>query len=427
MDVSVEEINPVKKKLIVEIPVDLVSKEIDSAYEALKKKAKIKGFRPGKAPRSILEMYFKDYVKTEVIQRLIENTYEKAISEKNLQPVSPPLIDPGKLEGGKSFQYSAIIEVKPEFQLEGYLGLKLKQKKEPVREEDIEQRLNNLQNLHANLKTIEEDRLIKDGDYVIIDYEAKESGKPLEDGRAINFSVEIGKGQFFLELEQKLIGMKIGEERDIEVSIPKDYGYKNWAGKTISFNVKIKEIKEKVLPPLDDEFAKDVGGYSTLEELKARIREDMERERELEWKQKLREEIIDQLIENNKFEVPETMIERQARSLASSMKVRINAQGLTLKDMNITEDELVKEFGEVAKRQVRMFLILERIAQKEGLNVSEEEIEERIRDISERVNQKFEVMKRYYEKNDLIPELKNEILIEKTLNFLLEKAEIQTN
>lgn len=427
MNVSIEEINTVKKRLIVEIPVDLVSKEIDSAYEALKKKAKIKGFRPGKAPRRILEMYFKDYVKTEVIQKLIENTYERAISEKNLQPVSPPLIDPGELEGGKSFQYSAIIEVKPEIQIEGYLGLKLKQNGEPVREEDIEQRLNNLQNLHANLKTIEEDRPIKDGDYVIIDYEAKENGKQLEDGKAINFSVEIGKGQFFLELEQKLIGMKIGEERHIEVSIPKDYGYKNWAGKTASFNVKIKEIKEKVLPPLDDEFAKDVGGYSTLEELKARIREDMERERELEWKQKLREEIMDQLIENNKFEVPEAMIERQTRSLASSMKVRINAQGLTLKDMNITEDELVKEFSEVAKRQVRMFLILEKIAQKEGLNVSEEEIEERIRDISERMNQKFEVMKRYYEKNDLISELKNDILIEKTLNFLLEKAEIQTN
>ncbi len=427
MDVNIEEISPVKKKVTVEIPVEMVSKQIDSAYEGLKKKAKIKGFRPGKAPRSILERYFKDYVKAEVIQKLIEETYQNAISENNLNPISPPLIDPGELEAGKSFQYTAIIEVKPDFQLEEYLGLKIEASREPVKDEEIEERLKNLQNMHASLKTVDEQRPVQAGDYVIIDYEAKEGGKTIEGGKAINFSVEIGSGQFIKELEEKLIGMKIDEEKEIEISFPKDYGYKKWANKKISFHVRIKEIKEKILPPIDDEFAMDVGGYSSLEELKARLKEEIEREKELEWKRQLKERIIDQLIEKNRFEVPESMIERQAKILVSNTKLRLATQGLSLKNLDTTEDELLKEYQDLAERQVRTMLILEKIAEKEGISISEDEIENRFKELSEETNQKLDLIKRYYERNELITDLKKEMLMEKTLNFLFERAEITSN
>lgn len=427
MDVNIEEISPLKKKVTVEIPVEMVSKEIDSAYEGLKKKAKIKGFRPGKAPRSILERYFKDYVKAEVIQKLIEETYQNAISENNLNPISPPLIDPGELEAGKSFQYTAIIEVKPDFQLEEYLGLKIEASREPIKDEEIEERLKNLQNMHASLKTVDEQRPVQAGDYVIIDYEAKEGGKTLEGGKAINFSVEIGNGQFIKELEEKLIGMKIDEEKEIEISFPKDYGYKKWANKKISFHVRIKEIKEKILPPIDDEFAMDVGGYSSLEELKARLKEEIEREKELEWKRQLKEKIVDQLIEKNRFEVPESMIERQAKILVSNAKLRLATQGLSLKNLDTTEDELLKEYQDLAERQVRTMLILEKIAEKEGISISEDEIENRFKELSEETNQKLDLIKRYYERNELITDLKKEMLMEKTLNFLFDRAEITSN
>lgn len=426
MDVNIEEISPVKKKVTVEIPVEMVSKEIDSAYEGLKKKAKIKGFRPGKAPRSILERYFKDYVKAEVIQKLIEETYQNAISENNLNPISPPLIDPGELEAGKSFQYTAIIEVKPDFQLEEYLGLKIEASKEPVKDEEIEERLKNLQNMHASIKTVNEQRPVQAGDYVIIDYEAKEGGKTIEGGKAINFSIEIGSGQFIKELEEKLIGMKIDEEKEIEISFPKDYGYKKWANKKISFHIRIKEIKEKILPPIDDEFAMDVG-YSSLEELKARLKEEIEREKELEWKRQLKEKIVDQLIEKNRFEVPESMIERQAKILVSNTKLRLATQGLSLKNLDTTEDELLKEYQDLAERQVRTMLILEKIAEKEGISISEDEIENRFKELSEETNQKLDLIKRYYERNELITDLKKEMLMEKTLNFLFERAEITSN
>jgi len=179
MKVHVEEISPIKKKLNVEVPEDHVAKEIDVFYDELKKKAKIKGFRPGKAPRSILERYFKDYTTGEVVQRLIQETFPKALSEVSCSPVAPPAFDPQELENGKPFRYAAIVEVKPEIKIEDYAGLNLEGKKEDVRDEELEERLKSLQTLHAQLKTISEPREIRTGDYVILDYDAKMDGKAL--------------------------------------------------------------------------------------------------------------------------------------------------------------------------------------------------------------------------------------------------------
>lgn len=424
MKANVEEISSIKKKLSIEIPVDQVTKEVDSFYGELRKKAKIKGFRPGKVPRNILERHFKDYAKGEVIQKLIQDTYPTALSETNLHPVSPPVIDPGELENGKSFQYTAIIEIKPEIKMEGYLGLRIEGKKEGVKDEEVGERLRNLQNLHANLKTISEARPIQTGDYVILDYEAKKDGKSLEEGKAIDFSVEVGGGQFIPALEEKLIGLRPEEEKEIEVSLPEDYGYQKWAGKTISFHVKIKEIKEKILPPLDDEFAKDLGDYSSLEALKAKLKEEIEKEKELLLDRQLKDQVVDQLLQANSFEVPESMVDEQAKNLVSNTKLRLAAQGLALKNLSVSEEKLQEDYREMAKRQVRTFLILEKIASQEGISVTDDETEGRLKEIADRTHQKFDVVKRYYEKNGLIPELKAGVMTDKTLDFLLQKAEI---
>jgi len=426
MKANVEEISAIKKKVSVEIPEDQVSQEINSFYVDLGKKAKIKGFRPGKVPRNILERYFKDYVKAEVIQKLIQETYPQALSETNLQPVSPPMIDPGEFEGGKSFQYSVVIEVKPDIKLEGYTGLKIEGKKEEVKEEEIQDRLKALQNLHANLKTVSEVRAIQKGDYVIIDYEASLDGKPLEGGKAVDFTVEVGSGQFIPAFEEKLVGMKPEGESDIEVSFPEDYGYQKWAGKTISFHVKIKEIKEKILPPLDDEFAKDLGDYSSFEGLKTKLRGEIEKEKELALERQLKDQMLDQLLAANPFEVPGSLVEGQTKTLISDMKLRLAAQGLELKNLGLTEEKLQEDYKAMAEKQVRTFLILEKIAGQEGISVTDEEADNRLREISEGMRQKFDVVKRYYEKNDLLPEVKMGIIRDKTLNFLLEKANLNS-
>jgi len=425
MKVNVEDVSGVKKKVHVEIPQEDVSKEVDAFYEDLKKKAKIKGFRPGKVPRNILERHFKDYVKAEVIQKLVQETYPTALSETQLQPVANPMIDPGDLESGKPFQYSATVEVKPEIKLEQYLGLNIEGKKEETKDEEVEERLKNLQDLHANLKTIEEARPIQNGDFVIVDYEARMDGKPLEEGKAIDFTVEVGSGRFIPAFEEKLIGLRSDEERDIEIIFPEDYGYKKWAGKTITFHAKIKEIKEKILPVLDDEFAKDLGDYSSLQELKVKLREELEREKKLALDRQLKNKIVDQLLEQNTFEVPQSLVEEQTKTLVSDTTLRLASQGVSLDTLGLSEGKLQEDYQGTALKQVRTFLILEKVAGQEGITVSDEEVEDRLKEISERAHQKLDAVKRYYEKNGLIPEVQAGIMHDKTLNFLLEKASVK--
>lgn len=424
MKTTIEEISPVKKKLSIEIPVEQVTGEMESLYREVGRKAKIKGFRPGKVPRGILERYFKDYVKTEAIQKLIQDTYPVALSETDLHPVSPPGIDPGELESGKPFQYFATIEVKPELKMENYLGLEIEGKREGAKEEEVEERLRNLQNLHASLKTISEARPIQTGDFVILDFEGRMDGNPLGEGKTIDYTVEVGSGRFIPALEEKLIGLIPEEEREIEVSFPNDYSYTKWAGKTISFHVKIKEIKEKILHPLDDEFAKDLGNYASLEELKAKTRGEIEQEKERTLERQLKDQVVEKLIQATPFEVPESMVGEQAKALVSDTKLRLATQGLDLKKLNLPEEKLQEDYREVAQKQVRTFLILEKIAAQEGITVTDEEAANRLREISEKTHQSFDVVKRYYEKNELIPEVKAGILSDKTLSFLLEKANI---
>jgi len=424
MKVSVEEINSIKKKMSVEVPEEQVIKEVDSFYRELSQKAKIKGFRPGKVPRNILERHFKDYVKTEVMQKLIQESYPQALSEAKLHPISNPLIDPGEMEGGKPFQYAATVEIKPEIKLEGYIGLTIEGKKEGVKDEEVEERLKNLQNIHAQLKTISEPRPIQSGDFVILDYEASMENKPLDEGKATDFTVEVGTGRFIPDLEEKLVGLKPDEEKEIEVSFPEDYGYKKWAGKTLSFHVKIKEVKEKILPVLDDEFAKDLGDYSSLEDLRLKLREEIEKEKKLILERQLKDQMVEQLLQANSFEVPESLVEEQTRTLVSDAKMRLASQGVDFKNLGLSEEKLQGDYREMAQKQVRTFLILEKIADQEGITVTDGEAEDRVREISERIHQKFDVVKRYYEKNGLIPEVKAGIMSEKILNFLLEKANV---
>jgi trigger factor len=424
MKVNVEDITPVKKKVQIEIAEEQVARQIDSIYADLKKSAKIKGFRPGKVPRQILERYFKDYVKGEAAQKLIQESCPKAFEESNLHPVSTPVIDPQELESGKPFQYSAIVEIKPDFKMEGYFGLSIEGKKEEVREEEVEGRLKGLQNLYANLKTVAEPRPIRDGDFAIVDYEASMDGRPLDEGKALDYTVEVGSGRFIPAIEEKLVGSKLEEEKEIEVSFPADYGYKKWAGKTLVFHVKIKEIKEKILPSLDDELAKDLGKYSSLEELRDHLKQEIEKEKKAALDRKLKDQLVDELIKANPFDLPESLVEEQTKSLVSDAKTRLTSQGVAFESLGVTEDKLKEDFRETAQKQVRTFLIIEKVSEKEGITVTDDEVEERLKEISERTHQKLDAVKRYYEKNEMIPEIKAGILNNKTLNLLLEKANV---
>ncbi len=420
--IDVEDLSSTKKRVQIEVPGEIVAKEIDSAYRKLGKKARVKGFRPGKVPRAILQRYYGDYVKEEVINTLVNDTYFKAISEKDIKPVSQPAIDNGTLEEGKAFVYSATVEVKPDIHVKDYLGLKLRGKKAEVIGEDVEKRLRELQNLHAQLVTVEKRKKIGEGDFVIIDYEGFSDGRPFEGSSGKDFMLQVGSGRFIPGFDEKLIGSERDDEKEVEITFPENHP--TMAGKQAVFRVRIKEVKEKIVPKLDDEFAKDIGQYKDIEELKARIREDLEREGEESTRRDLENQLIERLIEGNPFDVPRIMVEGQIDYFVANTKNRLASQGLAFKDVGVGEGMLRKDFEEAALKRVKGALILEKISALEGISVKDEEVTERLREISLRTNQNVEKVRGYYQKDDRIDELKAYILEEKTLDFLLKRSNI---
>ncbi len=418
--IDVEDLGSTKKRLQIEVPGEMVTEEIGSAYRKLSKKAKVKVFRPGKVPRTILQRYYEDYIKNEVISKLINDTYFKAISDKDIKPVAQPTIDNGTLEEGKAFEYSAIVEVKPEIHVKDYLSLRLKASKVEVTGEDVEKRVQELQNLHAQLVTVEERKKVREGDFVIIDYEGFSDGRPFEGSSGKDSMLQVGSGGFIPGLDEKIIGSERDDEVEVEATFPEDHP--KMAGRRAVFQIRIKEIKEKILPKLDDEFAKDIGEYKDLEELKARIKEDLEKEGEESKRRDLESQLMERLIEGNPFDVPRSMVEQQIEYLVADTKIRLASQGLALKDVGVGEGKLRKDFEETAVKRVKQGLILEKISALEGISVESEEVTERLREISLRTNQNMEKVRGYYQKGDRMEELKARIVEEKTLDFLLKRS-----
>jgi trigger factor len=423
--IDVEDLGSTKKKLQVEVPGEIVTKEIDSAYRKLSKKAKVKGFRPGKVPRAILQRYYSDYVKNEVIGKLINDTYFKAISDEAIKPVSQPTIDNGTLEEGRTFEYSAIVEVKPNIEVKDYLSLHLKASNAEVGREDVEKRLRELQNLHAQLVTVEARKKIKEGDLVIIDYEGFSDGRPFEGSSGKDFMLQVGSGGFIPGFDEKIIDAERDNEVEVEMTYPENHPA--MAGRRAVFRVRIKEIKEKILPKLDDEFAKDIGQYKDLQELEARISEDLKKEREESKRRELENQLIEKLIDGNPFDVPRSMVEQQIDYLVADAKIRLASQGLALKDVGIGEEKLRKDFEEAAVKRVKQGFILEKISASEGISAKNEEVTEKLREISLRTNQNVEKVRGYYQKGDRMEELKARIVEEKTLDFLLQRSNITVN
>jgi trigger factor len=420
--IDVEDLGSTKKRLQIEVPGEIVTREIASAYRKLSKKAKVKGFRPGKVPRSILQRYYGEYVTNEVINKLINDTYFTALSDNDIKPVSQPTIDNGTLEEGKAFGYSAIVEVKPDIHVKDYLGLQFKGRKAKAAKADVERRLRELQDLHSQLVTVEKRRRIREGDFVIIDYEGLSDGKPFEGSSGKDFMLHVGSEGFFPGFDEHLVGSARVDEKEVEVTLPEDHP--TMAGRLVVFRVKIKEIKKKIAPKLDDEFAKDIGKYKDLKELKARIRGDLKKEAEESIRRDLENQIIERLIEGNPFDVPRSMVERQIDYLVADTKIRLASQGLALKDVRVEEGKLRKDLEETAVKWAMRGLILEKVAALEGISVKDQEVTERLREISLRTNQTVGKVREYYQKGERMDELKARILEEKTLDFLLKKSTI---
>jgi len=427
MKVDVEDISTVKKTLRVEIPEEEVAREVDKAYGTLKSNVRIKGFRPGKVPRSILERRFNKEMCKEVSGQLIQNSYGEALSQAELAPVGEPDIDRPDLERGKPYRYSVTIEVRPPIEDLNLKELKLKEKVHTVTDEEVEVQLKMVQKRSAELKTVDEDRPVEKEDVVIVDYEGFRDGQPFEPARKTeNFQVEIGSGRMLEGFEQQLVGMRPKTTKEFQVRFPDDYYNKDLAGIDVTFKVTLKEIQKEVLPQIDDEFAKSLGDYQTVDELREAIRDELKRSYKAQSKRQLREDILGVLIEQTDFELPEGPVRAELAALVRDAQNVMAYKGVPPGDTDPTEEGLSKKLRPLAERRVREYLLLQKVIQQEEIDLTDERLDEAYEELSSVVKQPVETIKELHDSDQEAYELFRQKALEKqVIKWIADHSQIE--
>lgn len=418
---TVEELSPTKKRFKIEIPKDVIEKEISNAYSRLNKKVKVPGFRPGHVPREILERHYRRNVEAEVIEKLVPDYYLKSVKESGVSPVENPTFE-GEIaiREGSPLNFEATVEVKPVIEISDYEGIEIKRLSHDVSEDEVERILKYFQDSHARLEPFEESHPIANGDFCLISFEGFLGDKPIEGSNVKDYILEIGSKVLVPGFEEQLIGSKKGDKIDINITFPEDYRDKSLAGKEALFKVEVKEVKRKVLPELDDELAKDLG-QNSLSDLRALAREGLEKEKKRMVERDQKEEIIKKLLEKHSFEIPSSMIDRELRFMIHRRKTQILQGGGSLEGFD--EDRLRVELMPIATERVKSWLILEAIGNKEGITVSDEDLDKRIGEIATGLHERPEDIKRFYiSKDGSLEGLRGEVFTEKVLDYLLSKA-----
>ena len=331
----VEDISSVKKKINVEIAPEAVVKELEKALADVAKKARIAGFRQGKAPKAIVEKHYGEEVRNEVTQRLVTESYLQALQENNLNPVEVPHIENvSSLAKGSPLTFTATVEVRPNIELGAYDGIEVKEQVIAVSDEELNQTIDRLREMYAQLEVVE-GRPLEKNDTAIIDFEEFREGKPIEGAKASDYMLALGANSLIPGFEDQLVGMNGGESREIKVTFPADYNNKVLAGKDAAFKVTLKEIKKKVLPELNDEFAKDIGGNTSVDELREGIKKDLEARKRDEQASAQREEILSKLVEAHTFDIPPGMVESELQAMARQQATRMARQGMDKKTFDI--------------------------------------------------------------------------------------------
>lgn len=425
MKVEVKELSPVKKEISVVVPKDIIDEKFDSAYKKIGKNAKIKGFRPGKAPRKLVQRTYKGAVVQDLFQEIINETYYKALSEQQILPVSSPQIAPKELEEGKDFEYTAIVEVRPTLKDLKFSGLKVNKEKLVVTDEHVNKELDNLRSQHATMAKVEDpEAKVELGNVIKMDFEGfNKDGSPLENGKGQDQMIEVGAYQLIKSLEDGLIGLKVNEEKTIEATFPDDYMKKELQGAKIDFKVKVNEINRKDLPELNDEFAKSLKDFDSLDNLREKTRSNIESHKESMIEYKLRQELAKALIEENDFEVPDSIVNEQKNRLVSEANMRLAYIGKENLEKYIEENG--PEFSKQAQSNVKLFFLFEEISKSENIEISDEDIDAELKKMAEKSPQSYDEIKAYYKKHSNIEDLKYKIKEDRIYDLLMSKAKIK--
>lgn len=425
MKVALDKVSAVQQRVRVEVPPEAVSEEFAAVYGKLSLQTKLKGFRPGKVPRSVLEGFYGEQVKGEVLSRLVERSLREAVKEHGVKVVSRPQVEveADRLEEGKEFSFSALLEVQPEIELKKYLGVELEKASLVVDDAQVDRALAGLQEAHAQLVPVENRNRVERGDFVLLDFFGTVDGKPFPGGKGEGYGLEIGGGKVLPAFEDGIVGLKKDEEHTMSVPYPEDYPRRELAGKVADFRVVVREIKKKVLPSLDDEFAKDHGECATLADLREKVRGRLQDELNQIQIKLLKEQLLTRLIEGNPLEVPRGLVEEQIRYFLE--RSRRSRGGDSDAEGPSSVEAVRKEVEGQALRQVQATLLIEKIASVEKIEVSEKEVQGEIDRLAAVAKEQSGLVHEFYKRADSREDLRAQLVFDRTLQSLLERAHIK--
>jgi trigger factor len=420
MQVTVQKLSPVLVELAVQVEADRVKSELSKAYSSLARTAKVRGFRPGKAPRKILAHMFGPRVAVDVARRLVDETFTDAVNEQNVQAVSQPSIEPEELVENKPFSYKARVEILPEIESVDYDGFEVEKPKVEVTAEAIKEELDSLRRANSTLEAPKTERGAQKGDVVTVDFTVDAGGVRVDDAGADGFQAELGGGTFLEAIEASLMGKKVGESATADVEMAPGHPHPGLAGKTATFNLVIKDLKERVLPEADDEFAKDLGEYETLADLEKDLSQQIEKRLTEASENQVAEALVRKLVEKNPIEVPPTLVQQQMRVSEQEILQMARARG----QQGEIPPELRGRIQQDAEVKVRAGLLMAEIAKKEAIQIGDPEVEEGIKELAEQTGKNAAKLRAEYRDPKRREMLVGMILENKVLDIIQAKAKI---
>ncbi len=425
MSLQVEKLEHNMAKLTIEVPAEELEKALQAAYLKQRGNLTMPGFRKGKVPRQMLEkMYGPEIFYEEAANQLIGEKYKDAYDECELEIVSQPAINVEQLEKGKAFIFTAEVAVKPDVKLGEYKGLKVDKVSTRVTQKEVEAEIEKERERNGRMVEVT-DRAVQDKDQIVMDFEGFIDGEAFEGGKGEKYPLTIGSGAFIPGFEEQLVGAEIGKEVEVKVTFPEDYHATELAGKDAVFKCTVHEIKEKELPELDDEFASEVSEFDTLDAYKADVKAKIKERKAEDGKRKKEEQAIEKAIENAEMDIPEAMIETQARQLADDFAMRIRQQGLTLEQYfqftGLDEEKMMEELKPQAEKKIKIRLVLEAIAKAEDIQVSDERLDEEFAKMAESYQMEVEKIKEFMGDSE-IDRMKEDIAVQEAVDLLVKES-----
>jgi trigger factor len=421
--VDVETIDPIKRRLAIEVPAEEVSSELDAEYARLARTARIPGFRPGRAPRHVLRQMFGDRIRSDVFDRLIQRSLIEAIEKEGIEVVGRPDLVTQSAQPGEPLRYNATVEVKPDIVLADLTGIELERPIHAIGEADIDQYLKRLRETMAHLHPVTDRSTVNVGDVVRVDYEARIDGKVI--ASAEGRDIEIGANRFPATFDQNLTGASVGSELEFDLAYAEESAAGPLAGKTVRFKVRVGGISTKDLPALDDEFAKDHGECTTLLELRDRIRTQLAEQARARGDEEIRRALLVRLVEANDLHVPRALIEHRLNALIEETRLEWERLGRWPRQDAGLRERLRQELGPQAIFEVKVGLLLEAVARREGITVSDSEIEERIAAFAEQADQARERVKGLYAAPEARQQLRTRMVQSRAVDLILQRVKIR--